>query len=177
MLSGELAVLEAIAQRGDEARPDDIVSVLANKGEAGAGGKVRSRLQSLTKKGHVVRQDRGEHRGAYRLTHQGKERLLIELAESQPSSLILKKAKRTPNVVLTARVEAQDEGGFLAVCGELRGCLAEGNTVAEALANLEDAARAIFELHRREGWPLSETLEFYRGDRPLEAQIVVRLPG
>ena len=43
------------------------------------------------------------------------------------------------------------EGGFLATTRKLQGCLAEGKTIAGALANMVDVAAHIIDIRREEG--------------------------
>lgn len=47
-----------------------------------------------------------------------------------------------------------EEGGFLARCPKLPGCLAEGNTISEALANALDVANNLISLYRQEHVPI-----------------------
>jgi predicted RNase H-like HicB family nuclease len=54
--------------------------------------------------------------------------------------------------------------------------LAEGNTVAEAIENLEDGAVVLLGLHKRHGLPLPEGLEEFKHSKVLEAQLVIPLP-
>lgn len=43
-----------------------------------------------------------------------------------------------------------EEGGYLARCEKLQGCMAEGETVEEALRFVVDVARQIISLHKEE---------------------------
>jgi len=54
-------------------------------------------------------------------------------------------------LVIPVEIEALEEGGYLAVCDAIQGCHAEGDSVAEALENLEDVARVLLELRREDG--------------------------
>ena len=78
--------------------------------------------------------------------------------------------KRT--YVLPVEVEALEDGRFLAVCPTLQGCHAEGDTIAEALENVEDVARIIVELALENNLPLPEELQ---GEPPpkVRAEMVV----
>ena len=49
-----------------------------------------------------------------------------------------------------------DGPGYLAVCPELQGCHAEGDTVGTALDNLQDVARVLIELRKADGLPVPE---------------------
>jgi predicted RNase H-like HicB family nuclease len=66
--------------------------------------------------------------------------------------------------VIPVEVEPLEEGGYLAVCELIQGCHAEGETVAEALDNLEDVARILLELQREDGLPPPKGLEEFRPD-------------
>jgi predicted RNase H-like HicB family nuclease len=169
VLDGELSVLKAIARHGDEARVPDIQAELPGTSER----QTRSRLLSLSKKGHVVAQ-RG--RGCYSLTHQGKARLLAELTEHEPESALLVAERQKKSFVLPVVVEALDGGGYLATCLAIQGCLAEGNTVGEALENLEDVAAVLLRLQNETGLPMPSGLDEFRPERTLKAQLVVPFP-
>ncbi|TAH52754.1 MAG: type II toxin-antitoxin system HicB family antitoxin [Chloroflexota bacterium] len=47
---------------------------------------------------------------------------------------------------LPIEVDSLAEGGFFSVCPILQGCQAEGETIAEALENVQDVARNFIEL-------------------------------
>ena len=47
------------------------------------------------------------------------------------------------------KIEICEEGGFLAVCSALQGCYAEGNTIEEAVDNLKDVIKVIFEYKKK----------------------------
>ncbi len=78
--------------------------------------------------------------------------------------------KRT--YVLPVEVETLEDGRFLAVCPTLQGCHAEGDSIAEALENVEDVAHIIVELALEKGLPLPEELQ---GEPPpkVRAEMVV----
>ena len=77
--------------------------------------------------------------------------------------------------LLKVEVEPLEEGGYLASCPDLQGCHAEGNTIAEALENVEDVARIIIELCLEKGLPLPP--ELGRGEEPpvVRAELMVRV--
>ena len=181
----EFAVLEAFYSIGGEADLAEIYSFLESRrsrkktaetpvddGRATFHERVRSLISDLRLEGYLVRQKRGR----YSLTHQGRQRFLNELARVAPESPLLMKKRGRKSVVVNVQVEALEEGGFLANCPAIQGCHAEGNTVAEALENLEDVARVILELRRQEDWPLPNGLEEFAPSRVLEAQLTVPLP-
>ena len=65
----------------------------------------------------------------------------------------------TSSFVLPIEVEKLENGRFLATCSMLRGCLAEGDTPAEAIYNIEDVAKIIIELALEKGQALPEELK------------------
>jgi len=77
--------------------------------------------------------------------------------------------------LLKVEVEPLEDGRFLAVCPDLRGCHAEGATISEALDNVEDVARVIIELCMEKGLPLPP--ELAGSDEPpvVKAEVVVRV--
>ena len=63
------------------------------------------------------------------------------------------------NFTLIVTVEPQEEGGYLAICENIRQCYAEGETYEEAIENLKDVAQICLELDaQREGVSLEEFL-------------------
>ena len=78
--------------------------------------------------------------------------------------------------LLKVEVEPLEEGGYLASCPDLQGCHAEGETIAEALENVEDVARIIIELCLEKGLPLPP--EFEAGEEPpiVRAELMVKVP-
>ena len=76
--------------------------------------------------------------------------------------------------IIPVEIEELEEGGYLAVCEVIQGCHAEGETVPEALENLEDVARVLLELRIEDGLDLPEGLaEAPPGEVGLHAQLVV----
>lgn len=78
-------------------------------------------------------------------------------------------------LVLPIEIESLEEGGFLAICDAIQGCHAEGDTVGEALENIEDVARIILELRKEKGLSVPDELDDFEFT-PLKAQVVVNLP-
>ena len=75
---------------------------------------------------------------------------------------------------LSVTVESLEDGRYLAVAPDLRGCLAEGDTIAEAIENVEDAARVIIELCLKEGLPMPPELQ--GEEEPLvKAEVIVKV--
>jgi len=76
--------------------------------------------------------------------------------------------------VMPVEVEPLEEGGYLAICELIQGCHAEGETVAEALDNLEDVARIIMELCIEDGLPLPPGLEGSKEVPIIKAEVVAK---
>ncbi len=51
-------------------------------------------------------------------------------------------------------LEEAEEGGYVVTCPELPGCVSEGETREEALANIKDAIQGYLEVLRRHGQQL-----------------------
>lgn len=47
------------------------------------------------------------------------------------------------------KIEACEEGGFLACCPTLQGCYAEGKTIEEAVDNLKDVIKIVSEYKKK----------------------------
>ncbi|MBI5497411.1 MAG: type II toxin-antitoxin system HicB family antitoxin [Deltaproteobacteria bacterium] len=59
-------------------------------------------------------------------------------------------------VVLTPDVE---DGGFLATCPIIPGCISQGDTREEALANIREAIALCLKCQAEEGWTLPQQYE------------------
>jgi len=79
-------------------------------------------------------------------------------------------------VLVPVHVESLAEGGYLAVCDVIQGCHAEGETVAEALENLEHVARVLLEVQKADGVPLPAGLEEFTEGMTIKAELVVPVP-
>ena len=77
--------------------------------------------------------------------------------------------------LLRVEVEPLEEGGYLASCPDLQGCHAEGDTIAQALENVEDVARVIIELCMEKGLPLPPELARTEEMPIVKAEVVVRV--
>ncbi|MBU4332358.1 type II toxin-antitoxin system HicB family antitoxin [Patescibacteria group bacterium] len=53
------------------------------------------------------------------------------------------------------KIEEQEEGGFLASCPTIQGAWAEGDTIEDAVLNLQDVVSKILEYRKKEFSPLS----------------------
>jgi predicted RNase H-like HicB family nuclease len=74
---------------------------------------------------------------------------------------------------LDVTVELLEDGRYLATAVNLRGALAEGDTIAEAIENLEDGARMIIENNLARGWPLPDEFIDAAAPHVVEAKVVV----
>ena len=77
--------------------------------------------------------------------------------------------------LLKVEVEPLEDGRFLAICPDLQGCHAEGDTIAEALENVEDIARIIIELCKEEGLPLPPEFDGEQEPPMIQAQLLVKV--
>ena len=77
--------------------------------------------------------------------------------------------------LLKFEVEPLEEGGYLATCPDLQGCHAEGDTIAEALDNVQDAARIIIELCLEDGLPVPPELGAAEEPPVIRAELVVQV--
>lgn len=50
--------------------------------------------------------------------------------------------------------EPEEDGGFVVTCPSLPGCISEGNTRAEALANIREAIEAYLASLKKHGEPI-----------------------
>ena len=78
--------------------------------------------------------------------------------------------------LLKAKVEPLEDGRFLAHCSDIQGCHAEGDSVADALLNLEDVARVLLELRKEDGLPIPRDLKGYGAKKNLKAELVIAQP-
>lgn len=67
---------------------------------------------------------------------------------------IVKKTTKIQEYQLPLTITRQEEGGFLARCEQLPGCMAEGETVSEALANIVDVAANLIDLYTEKEIPI-----------------------
>jgi predicted RNase H-like HicB family nuclease len=55
---------------------------------------------------------------------------------------------------LTVILEPEEEGGYSIHCPALPGCSSQGDTLEEALANIQEAISGILKVHQEEGIPI-----------------------
>jgi len=75
---------------------------------------------------------------------------------------------------LQLEIEPLEEGGYLAICPILQGCHAEGETIAEAIENVEDVAHNLIELMCEDGVALPRKLQAAKPGMKLHNEILVR---
>jgi len=51
-------------------------------------------------------------------------------------------------------IEKDEDGYYVAECPSLPGCVSQGKTVEEALANIKEAIEGILEVRRNHGLPI-----------------------
>ena len=75
--------------------------------------------------------------------------------------------------VLPIDIQALEEGGYLANCPILQGCHAQGDTIAEAIDNVQDVAKVLLELYLEDGKSIPEELQEAKPDTVLHSEITV----
>lgn len=61
--------------------------------------------------------------------------------------------------IIKIKIEALEEGGYLATSDELQGLVAQGRTIAETMEIAQDVARKIIESCLEHGDPLPEKIK------------------
>ena len=51
----------------------------------------------------------------------------------------------------TVLIEKDEDGGYIATVPELKGCHTQGDTIAEIMANVDEAIRLCLEVHTKDG--------------------------
>jgi predicted RNase H-like HicB family nuclease len=59
-------------------------------------------------------------------------------------------------VTIPVQVEPLEDGWVLLTCDSIQGCMAEAETVEEAIPIIEDVARILIELGEQDGAPLRD---------------------
>ena len=73
-------------------------------------------------------------------------------------------------------LEPQPEGGYTVTSPLLPELITEGDTMAEALANVEDAFGAVVEIYQDRGRPLPSSLYLADANGPLSVETIVSVP-
>ncbi len=77
---------------------------------------------------------------------------------------------------ITLVLEPQPEGGYTVTSPLLPELITEGDTMAEALANVEDAFGAVVEIYQDRGRPLPSSLYLEDANGPLSVETIVSVP-
>ena len=72
--------------------------------------------------------------------------------------------------------EPQPEGGYTVTSPLLPELITEGDTVAEALANTEDAFAVVVEIYEDRGQPLPSSIYLDDADGPVSVEAIVSIP-
>lgn len=78
--------------------------------------------------------------------------------------------------IVPLKIEALEEGGYLATSDVLPGLVAQGRTVAEAVEIAQDGARKLIESYMEDGDPLPEGLQPITSGQTVDVGIAVGLP-
>ena len=73
-------------------------------------------------------------------------------------------------------LEPQPEGGYTVTSPLLPELITEGDTLAEVLANVEDAFAAVVEIYEDRGRPLPSGIFVEDADGPLSVEAIVSIP-
>jgi len=73
-------------------------------------------------------------------------------------------------------LEPQPDGGYTVTSPLLPELTTEGDSMAEALANVEDAFGAVVEIYQDRGRPLPSSLYLEDADGPLSVETIVSVP-
>ena len=73
-------------------------------------------------------------------------------------------------------LEPQPEGGYTVTSPLLPELITEGDTMAEALAIVEDAFGAVVEIYQDRGRPLPSSLYLEDANGPLSVETIVSVP-
>ena len=172
MKDAEFRVLEALYMAGGRSSAATLEAPLQEPLPSGEGQAPSTRLSALCQIGYLIEEEPGK----YGLTFQGRAAFLNALAERDPESPIVRAEQGRRPFLVNVEVEPLEEGGYLAICTDIQGCHAEGNTVAESLENLEDVARVILEVRKEHSLPLADSLVAYNPGEKIHAQLLVLLP-
>ncbi len=73
-------------------------------------------------------------------------------------------------------LEAQPDGGYTATCPVLPELVTEGDSIREALLNVEDAFEAVREIYEDRGCPLPSGIGVDNPNEPLSIETIVVEP-
>ena len=80
------------------------------------------------------------------------------------------------NAKIPLILSPQPEGGYTVTSPLLPELITEGDTVAEAVANAEDAFAAVVEIYEDRGRPLPSSIYVDAADGPVSVDAVVTIP-
>jgi len=182
------AILEAISYLGNEASLSDIYEALETHfpltednlrttryGDRPAyQHEVRSFASKLVREGGLDRVSRGR----YRLTRRGAARLKTWMKADgrtihRPYDGLDKPPSR--RYLVTVEMQSLGDGRYLAMATNLPGAHAEGDTIAEALENLEDVSRATIELCCEKNLPLPSEFKGVASTPLIKAEVLVQV--
>ena len=75
--------------------------------------------------------------------------------------------------LLPIEIHPLEEGAYLAICPIIQGCHAEGQTIAEAIDNMQDIAKILLELRAEDGLPFPEELHELEPGEVLHGELAV----
>ena len=76
---------------------------------------------------------------------------------------------------LPIEVQPLETGRYLAVCPAIQGCHAEGDTIAEAIENLQGVARQLLELRLEDGLPIPPELAQADSQTVVRGEVLVTI--
>ena len=77
---------------------------------------------------------------------------------------------------LPIEVQPLEAERYLAVCPAIQGCHAEGDTIADAIENLQDVARQLLELRLEDGLPIPPELAQADSQTVVRGEVLVTIP-
>lgn len=66
-------------------------------------------------------------------------------------SAILRGGCQLKKYTFTVLIEKDEDGGYIATVPELKGCHTQGDTIAEIMANINEAIKLCLEVHIKDG--------------------------
>ena len=78
---------------------------------------------------------------------------------------------------LPIEVQPLETDRYLAVSHAIQGCHAEGDTIAEAIENLQDVARQLLELRLEDGLPIPPELAQADSQTVVRGEVLVTIAG
>lgn len=78
--------------------------------------------------------------------------------------------------IVLQRLSEEDGGGFVATVPSLPGCMSDGETVVEAMSNIQDAIQAWIETARELGRKIPSPDDVYRAEEDFSGKLLLRIP-